>query len=88
MLVIGAEVLSKIMDWEDRSTCVLFGDGAGACVLERCEEGLGILSYNLGADGENGHFLTQPAGGSRMPSSIETVEKKTPLHTYGWEGSL
>lgn len=84
VLVIGAEVLSKIMDWEDRSTCVLFGDGAGACVLERCEEGLGILSYNLGADGENGHFLTQPAGGSRMPSSIETVEKR--LHYIHMDG--
>ena len=84
VLVIGAEVLSKIMDWEDRSTCVLFGDGAGACVLERCEEGLGILSYNLGADGENGHFLTQPAGGSRMPSSIETVNNR--LHYIHMDG--
>ena len=84
VLVIGAEVLSKIMDWEDRSTCVLFGDGAGACVLERCEEGLGILSYNLGADGENGHFLTQPAGGSRMPASIETVNNR--LHYIHMDG--
>ncbi len=84
VLVIGAEVLSKIMDWKDRSTCVLFGDGAGACVLERCEEGLGILSYNLGADGENGHFLTQPAGGSRMPASIETVNNR--LHYIHMDG--
>ncbi len=84
VLIIGAEVLSKIMDWEDRSTCVLFGDGAGACVLERCEEGLGILSYNLGADGENGHFLTQPAGGSRMPASIETVNNR--LHYIHMDG--
>jgi len=84
VLVIGAEVLSKIMDWKDRTTCVLFGDGAGACVLERCEEGLGILSYKLGADGKNGHFLTQPAGGSRMPASIETVNNR--LHYIHMDG--
>jgi 3-oxoacyl-[acyl-carrier-protein] synthase-3 len=84
VLVIGAEVLSKIIDWKDRSTCVLFGDGAGACVLERCQGGKGILSYDLGADGANGHFLTQPAGGSRMPASIETVEKR--LHYVHMDG--
>ena len=76
VLVIGAEILSRVLNWTDRSTCVLFGDGAGACILQRCEEGKGILAYNLGADGANGHFLTQPAGGSRMPASIETVQKK------------
>lgn len=84
VLVIGAEFLSKIIDWEDRGTCVLFGDGAGACILQRCEEGKGILAYDLGADGANGHFLTQPAGGSRMPASIETVEKR--LHYVKMEG--
>ena len=84
VLIIGSEVLSKILDWEDRSTCVLFGDGAGACVLQKCEEGKGILSSVLGADGANGHFLTQPAGGSRMPASFETVEKR--LHYVHMDG--
>lgn len=51
VLVVGAEILSRILDWKDRNTCVLFGDGAGACVLQRCESGKGILSYDLGADG-------------------------------------
>ena len=84
VLVIGAEVLSKIIDWEDRTTCVLFGDGAGACILEECDDAYGIISYDLGADGGNGHFLTQPAGGSRMPASIETVEKR--LHYVHMDG--
>lgn len=74
VLVIGAETLSKITDWEDRNTCVLFGDGAGACVLERCEEGYGILSFELGADGSGGEKLILPAGGSKKPASMETVE--------------
>lgn len=84
VLVIGSEVLSKILDWEDRSTCVLFGDGAGACILQRCENGSGILSYDLGADGANGHFLTQPAGGSRMPASHETIDER--LHYVHMDG--
>lgn len=84
VLVIGAEVLSRILDWEDRSTCVLFGDGAGACVLQKCDDSTGILSYDLGADGVNGHFLTQPAGGSRMPASHETVDKR--LHYVHMDG--
>ena len=57
VLVIGAETLSKIVDWQDRNTCVLFGDGAGACVLERCEENMGILASELGSDGTNGSVL-------------------------------
>lgn len=84
-LVIGAETLSKITDWEDRSTCVLFGDGAGAVILERAEEGYGILSSNIGADGEQGHFLTLPAGGSRNPASVETIENK--LHYIKMAGN-
>jgi 3-oxoacyl-[acyl-carrier-protein] synthase III len=71
-LVAGGDVLSKIMDWTDRSTCVLFGDGAGAVVLERVERG-GFLGFELGADGSGGPQLYQPAGGSRMPASAETV---------------
>ncbi|HAE92524.1 beta-ketoacyl-ACP synthase III [Tissierella praeacuta] len=84
VLVIGAETLSKIVDWGDRNTCVLFGDGAGACVLEKCEEGFGILSIELGSDGNNGEVLTQPAGGSRIPASIDTIESK--LHFIKMDG--
>ena len=71
-LVAGGDVLSKIMDWTDRTTCVLFGDGAGAVVLERVENG-GFLGFELGADGSGGPELYQPAGGSRVPASAETV---------------
>lgn len=85
VLVIGAETLSKIMNWNDRNTCVLFGDGAGAVVLGPTEEGKGILSTHLGADGEGGKFLTLPAGGSRMPATVETVEQN--LHYIKMDGS-
>jgi 3-oxoacyl-[acyl-carrier-protein] synthase III len=71
-LVIGGDVLSKVVDWEDRSTCVLFGDGAGAVVLERVGEG-GFLGFELGADGSGGPQLYMPAGGSRAPATAETV---------------
>ena len=84
VLVIGAETLSRIVDWQDRNTCVLFGDGAGACVLEKCEEGFGILSAELGSDGTNGEVLIQPAGGSRLPASIDTVENR--LHFVKMDG--
>jgi 3-oxoacyl-[acyl-carrier-protein] synthase-3 len=77
VLVIGSDVMSSIIDFEDRATCVLFGDGAGAVVLEPTEEdGLGILDSILAADGSGGTFLYMPAGGSRRPASIETVQKK------------
>jgi 3-oxoacyl-[acyl-carrier-protein] synthase-3 len=71
-LVVGGDVLSKIMNWHDRSTCVLFGDGAGAVMLERVSDG-GFLGFELGADGAGGIDLHLPAGGSRMPTSAETV---------------
>jgi 3-oxoacyl-[acyl-carrier-protein] synthase III len=71
-LVVGGDVLSKIMDWSDRGTCVLFGDGAGAVVMERVDEG-GFLGFELGADGSGGVDLLLPAGGSRLPASQETV---------------
>ncbi len=73
VLVIGAEVLSKIIDWQDRNTCVLFGDGAGAAVLSEVEPGYGILGIDLGADGTGADALLVPAGGTRMPASAETV---------------
>ncbi len=71
-LVVGGDVLSKLMDWHDRSTIVLFGDGAGAVVLERVERG-GFLGFELGADGSGGPDLYLPAGGSREPASAQTV---------------
>ena len=75
-LVVGGDVLSKLMDWTDRSTTVLFGDGAGAVVLERVGAG-GFLGFELGADGSGGPQLYLPAGGSRLPTSAETVARKT-----------
>jgi 3-oxoacyl-[acyl-carrier-protein] synthase-3 len=71
-LVVGGDLLSKIVDWQDRSTCVLFGDGAGAVVMERVSEG-GFLGFELGADGSGGPQLYIPGGGSRAPASAETV---------------
>lgn len=83
-LVVGAETLSKIVDWQDRATCVLFGDGAGAVVLG-LDERPGILATYLGADGGGAHLLELPAGGSRMPASFETVEKR--LHYIRMNGN-
>lgn len=74
-LVIGGDVLSKIVNWHDRSTCILFGDGAGAVVLER-NSGRGFLGFELGADGSGGVHLSIPAGGSRRPASAETVAQE------------
>jgi 3-oxoacyl-(acyl-carrier-protein) synthase III len=72
VLVVGADTLSRVVDWSDRSTCVLFGDGAGAVVLEEVETG-GFHAFELGADGAGEMELFMPAGGSRRPSSVETV---------------
>lgn len=86
VLVIGAETLSKITDWEDRNTCVLFGDGAGACILGPSKDDSKILAFDLGSDGTRGELLTQPAGGSRLPASNETVNnKKHFIHMSGNE---
>jgi len=74
-LVIGAEVLSSITDWQDRSTCVLFGDGAGAAVLSEVKKG-GILSTYLGSDGSMADLLMIPAGGSRNPASHQTIDNR------------
>jgi 3-oxoacyl-[acyl-carrier-protein] synthase-3 len=71
-LVVGGDVLSRILDWSDRSTAVLFGDGAGAVVLEQVPSG-GFLGFELGADGSGGPQLYVPAGGSRSPATEETV---------------
>jgi 3-oxoacyl-[acyl-carrier-protein] synthase-3 len=74
-LVVGGDVLSRILDWSDRGTAVLFGDGAGAVVLERVDEG-GFLGFELGADGSGGPQLYLPAGGSRAPATAESVAAK------------
>ncbi|MFA4984058.1 MAG: beta-ketoacyl-ACP synthase III [Candidatus Omnitrophota bacterium] len=71
-LIVGAEVLSSVTDWKDRNTCVLFGDGAGAVVLSEVKAG-GILSSYLGSDGNMTELLMIPGGGSRNPSSKETL---------------
>lgn len=76
VLVIGSEALSKILNWEDRTTCVLFGDGAGAVLLRRAPEGTGLLSSYLGSDGAGGPMLQVPAGGSRMPVCDRQVDKE------------
>jgi 3-oxoacyl-[acyl-carrier-protein] synthase-3 len=73
VLVIGAEVLSRITDWTDRATCVLFGDAAAAVVLRPCDPGQGFLAFHLGADGSGGPWISLPAGGSRLPASEQTV---------------
>lgn len=84
ILVVGVEILSRITDWEDRNTCVLFGDGAGAVVLTAGSEP-GILSSFLGSDGNGGNYLSCPAGGSRLPASHETIDNR--LHYTNMEGS-
>jgi len=75
-LVIGAEKLSCVTDWEDRSTCVLFGDGAGAAVLSNGDHGRGIISTTLGSDGALTGLLNIPGGGSRNPTSPQTIEER------------
>jgi 3-oxoacyl-[acyl-carrier-protein] synthase-3 len=75
VLVIGVEVLSKFIDWNDRSTCVLFGDGAGAVVLEACEKDQGILATYIRSDGTLADLLWIPAGGSRQPTDAHSFER-------------
>jgi 3-oxoacyl-[acyl-carrier-protein] synthase-3 len=84
-LVVGGDVLSKIVDWTDRTTCIVFGDGAGAVVMERVESG-GFMGFELGADGGGGFQLYLPAGGSRAPTTAETVaENGHYVHMNGRE---
>jgi 3-oxoacyl-[acyl-carrier-protein] synthase-3 len=83
-LVIASETLSRLIDWNDRTTCVLFGDGAGAVVLQASEKPGGLLSFSLHADGSGGDLLVVPAGGSRMPASHESVEDNK--HTISMDG--
>jgi 3-oxoacyl-[acyl-carrier-protein] synthase III len=94
--VIGADTMSRIINYEDRTTCVLFGDGAGAMLLEpRADGGAGVADTDAGRpgfidfigeiDGSGGSYLNMPAGGSRIPASAETVEKK--MHYVHQEGA-
>lgn len=76
ILVVGTEVLSKITDWEDRGTCVLFGDGAGAAVLGPTDEDRGVLSTHINSDGSMWELIHVPGGGSRQPASEESVRNK------------
>lgn len=73
VLVIGAETLSKVTDYTDRATCILFGDGAGAAVLQAAQDGRGVLFTSMRADGRGGDMMTLPAGGSRLPATFRTV---------------
>ena len=84
VLVIGAEKLSAITDWKDRNTCVLFGDGAGAAVLQNRENSHGLLTAVMGADGGKADLLFMPGGGSRCPASKETVDAR--LHFLRMSG--
>ncbi|MCS6953415.1 MAG: beta-ketoacyl-ACP synthase III [Bryobacterales bacterium] len=85
VLVIGADTMSRIVDYTDRATCVLFGDGAGAMLVEPAENGEeGFIDFLNEIDGSGGEFLKMPAGGSRMPPSFETVEKR--LHYVHQDG--
>ena len=86
VLVIGSDTLSRLTDWEDRNTCVLFGDGAGAFVLQAGEELGGVVSAVMRSDGSGGDSLSVPAGGSRLPASAETVlNRQHYIHMNGRE---
>lgn len=84
VLVIGAEKISAIMDWQDRNTCVLFGDGAGAAILQHRPDSHGLLTAVMGADGRKAELLSMPGGGSRCPASAESVNSR--LHFMRMDG--
>lgn len=76
VLIVASEVISRFIDWEDRNTCVLFGDGAGAVIVSKVDEGKGIIQNFLSADASGWDLLFLPAGGSLMPASMRTVREK------------
>ena len=84
VLVVGVDKMTSIVDYQDRTTCVIFGDGAGVVLLEPNEEGLGLQDFILRSDGSGRQFLIQPGGGSAMPSSHETVDDR--MHYVKQEG--
>jgi len=84
VLVIGADTMSRIIDYSDRATCILFGDSAGAVLIEAGEAGEGFIGHLNEIDGSGGEYLRQPAGGSRLPASHDTVDRK--LHVVKQDG--
>ena len=84
VLVVGAEKLSSIVDWEDRNTCVLFGDGAGAAILQNRPNAHGLLTAVMGADGDKSGLLFMPGGGSRCPATAQSVTSR--MHYLRMEG--
>lgn len=84
VIVVGVDKMTSIIDYTDRTTCVIFGDGCGAVLLEPNEEGLGVQDFILRSDGSGRQYLIQPGGGSAMPASQETVEQR--LHYVKQEG--
>jgi 3-oxoacyl-[acyl-carrier-protein] synthase III len=85
VVVIGSDVMSSILDYNDRATCVLFGDGAGAVLLEPAKDGEGILDFSHDVDGSGGQYLYMPGGGSLHPPTHETIDKN--MHVVHQEGS-
>jgi 3-oxoacyl-[acyl-carrier-protein] synthase III len=85
VMVIGSDVMSSILDYKDRATCVLFGDGAGAVLLEPARDGEGILDFSHDVDGSGGRYLYMPGGGSLHPATQETLEKN--MHVVHQDGS-
>lgn len=86
VLVIGADTMSRIIDYSDRATCILFGDGAGAMLVEPTQEGeIGFIDFLNEIDGAGGDYLKQPAGGSRLPASAETVKNR--MHFVKQDGA-
>lgn len=84
-LIIGAETFSRFIDWKDRSTCVLLGDGAGAVVLRATPKSNGLLDFYLGADGGGAEYMKIPAGGSRLPASHDVINQR--LHYFQMRGN-
>ena len=85
VMVIGSDVMSSILDYKDRATCVLFGDGSGAVLLEPARDGEGILDFSHDVDGSGGRYLYMPGGGSLHPATQETLEKN--MHVVHQDGS-
>lgn len=86
VLVVGAETLSKFVNWKDRNTCIIFADGAGAAVYGVVDDGYGVLSFDLGADGSGAETIEIPGGGSRHPADQETIDNHMHyLHMNGKE---
>ena len=76
VMIIGAETFSRIVDWRDRNTCVLFGDGAGAAIVQQCDVGTGVLNSTLKADGNGGNLLFVPGGGSKKPADMDMIDQR------------